>query len=1084
MPTVNISLDLKKSLVRTLSHATFAILLLFTIVPTVPAQIESSKTNEESPITASASGERVRFTSPASTVQIRLEVYSSDARRVFDNEVRGGNVLDWLIQDGRGQRLTDGSFLCVVTIKALSGRINQRFGSVIIQNADVSVHEGAISAITPQQAAVVGPLEENASLNVLRDDKNLTTTVVTHNGNDGQLTRGKGALSFRIGDLYNGKDAEQMRLTTEGNLGIGTSNPQARLDVNGVIKASEGIIFPDGSIQFSAALKTLGAGSLRAGQSQHSQGESILVPEISGTGTTGRISKWLDGPNGVLGDSNITEVTGAIGINATPNTNFRLDVNGSTRIRGSNPGFNLEGLRPAGNIWLFQTVDDDGRFRLFSQDNINPGIERLTISLSTGNVGIGTSNPATTLDVAGSINASTQYNLGGSRVFSVAGLNNTFTGVNAGAVNTGTGNSFYGRSAGLVNTNGSNNSFFGYLAGAANISGNSNAFFGRSAGTNNTAGSDNSFFGESAGGSNTTGASNSFFGESAGVSNTVGNNNSFFGRVAGAANNTGSDNAFFGTSAGTSNTAGMNNAFFGRSAGLVNTTGSDNSFFGRSAGAANTASNNAFFGSSAGSANTTGNNNSFMGAFAGVTNSTGVNSSFFGRSAGFHNTTGNNNSFFGAFAGSANTTGFENAFFGFDAGSANTTGGGNSFFGSAAGATNLAGDSNSFFGRAAGTSNNTGNENAFFGFHAGFANTLGSFNAFFGSGAGDSNASASGNAFFGAGAGSANFTGALNTFVGFDSGAANNASFNTFIGSAAGTANTTGSVNTFTGRAAGAANTTGSDNTFTGGGTGAANTTGFDNTFFGRSAGLGNTTGHDNTFIGNVAGNANITGSSNTTLGSGADFDASDLSFATAIGAGARVGDSNRIVIGRPGGEDIVEVPGLLRILTFSAGNTAICTNLAEVLAFCSSSRRYKESIQPFRGGLDLLQRFRPVIFDWKQTGERDVGLIAEEVAEVEPLLITRNKSGEIEGVKYNQLNVVLINAIKEQQELMRAQQQLIAKQEERLNRQERALGKQQLLISSQLQQVARQRRDIRTLRSRLGSQKYVTSWASKKSSL
>ena len=101
---------------RTIRLATYSSLLLFSMVSTIPAQIDASKTNEESPITASASSERVRFTSPASTVQIRIEVYSSDGRRVFDNEVRGGNVLDWLIQDGRGHRVPDGTFLCVATI--------------------------------------------------------------------------------------------------------------------------------------------------------------------------------------------------------------------------------------------------------------------------------------------------------------------------------------------------------------------------------------------------------------------------------------------------------------------------------------------------------------------------------------------------------------------------------------------------------------------------------------------------------------------------------------------------------------------------------------------------------------------------------------------------------------------------------------------------------------------------------------------------------------------------------------------------------------------------------------------------------
>ncbi|MBA3323605.1 MAG: hypothetical protein H0T45_19460, partial [Pyrinomonadaceae bacterium] len=56
----------------------------------------------------------------------------------------------------------------------------------------------------------------------------------------------------------------------------------------------------------------------------------------------------------------------------------------------------------------------------------------------------------------------------------------------------------------------------------------------------------------------------------------------------------------------------------------------------------------------------------------------------------------------------------------------------------------------------------------------------------------------------------------------------------------------------------------------------------------------------------------------------------------------------------------------------------------------------------------------------------RDLGLGAEEVAAVEPLLVTRNDRGEIEGVKYAQLNVVLINAVKEQQTQIEQQQKQI----------------------------------------------------------
>jgi type III secretory pathway lipoprotein EscJ len=37
-------------------------------------------------------------------------------------------------------------------------------------------------------------------------------------------------------------------------------------------------------------------------------------------------------------------------------------------------------------------------------------------------------------------------------------------------------------------------------------------------------------------------------------------------------------------------------------------------------------------------------------------------------------------------------------------------------------------------------------------------------------------------------------------------------------------------------------------------------------------------------------------------------------------------------------------------------------------------------------------------------------------VAAIEPLLVTRNASGQVEGVKYDRVAVVLLNAVKEQQ--------------------------------------------------------------------
>ena len=201
------------------------------------------------------------------------------------------------------------------------------------------------------------------------------------------------------------------------------------------------------------------------------------------------------------------------------------------------------------------------------------------------------------------------------------------------------------------------------------------------------------------------------------------------------------------------------------------------------------------------------------------------------------------------------------------------------------------------------------------------------------------------------------------------------------------------------------------------------NTTGWVNTFVGGSAGRKSTTGRDNVFIGFRSGYENTTGSSNTLIGSDSDVGAGGLDHATAIGADAIVSANNTIQIGRSGGEDTVNVAGLLNLVTLgSGGSTQLCRNASNEVSACSSSIRYKKNIKRFKFGLDLIKELRPVSFYWKADDMFDFGLVAEDVFEIEPLLTRQNAKGEVEGVKYDRLSVVLINAVKEQQKQIEKQ--------------------------------------------------------------
>ena len=356
----------------------------------------------------------------------------------------------------------------------------------------------------------------------------------------------------------------------------------------------------------------------------------------------------------------------------------------------------------------------------------------------------------------------------------------------------------------------------------------------------------------------------------------------------------------------------------------------------------------------------------------------------------------------------------------------------NSFFGNDAGAMNTTGVGNSFFGISAGNNNTTGSQNSFFGVNTGLSNTTGSDNSFFGFIAGNSNTTGFENSFFGFGSGYSNTTG----------------SFNSFFGENAGNANTTGINNTYIGASAGLVNTTGNNNSIVGWKAG-VNSTGSDNSFVGYLAGQFNTTGSFNSFFGRDAGDSNTTGNNNTIIGYNADVGSGNLNFATAIGAGAVVPTSNTIALGRSNGSDLVRIFGL-----GAAGSTNLCRNSNNEISTCSSSLRYKMNIAPFGSGLNLIKQLKPITFDWKAGGLKDVGFAAEDVATVNPLFVTYNTKGEVEGVKYDRITTVLVNAVNEQQTNIEAQQKQIDEQKEIIKRQQELLDKQQSEIKKQQVEV------------------------------
>jgi hypothetical protein len=263
--------------------------------------------------------------------------------------------------------------------------------------------------------------------------------------------------------------------------------------------------------------------------------------------------------------------------------------------------------------------------------------------------------------------------------------------------------------------------------------------------------------------------------------------------------------------------------------------------------------------------------------------------------------------------------------------------------------------------------------------------------------------------------------GSFNTGVGAGTLLSNvSGSDNTAVGAAALLFNT-GFDNTAVGAAALVNNTDGSDNNAVGAFALNANVSGFFNNAHGRQALTANTNSENNAF-GDLAMENNTTGASNTAIGDDALRNLVDGSFNVAVGdeAGTGLGASvnNCIAIGAPGAGPFAVLDNTCFIgsifgepVSDPGSQTAVFVDQFNVVGIFNSSRRYKHDIQPMDKTSETLYRLKPVTFkfnsDWK--GTTQYGLIAEEVAEVDPQLVSR-KDGEIVTVHYEQINSMLLN--------------------------------------------------------------------------
>ena len=324
-------------------------------------------------------------------------------------------------------------------------------------------------------------------------------------------------------------------------------------------------------------------------------------------------------------------------------------------------------------------------------------------------------------------------------------------------------------------------------------------------------------------------------------------------------------------------------------------------------------------------------------------------------------------------------------------------------------------------------------------------------------------------------------TGSFNTADGAGALLSNTANENTATGAGSLFSNTTGGSNTANGAFALFSNVGGSSNTAIGDRALFNNATGGGHTAVGAGALESNTSlgalapggFGPNTAVGVDALSTNSSGNGNTAVGAGALFNNDTGGGDTAIGLGAGsnitgtlnicigtgvngvAGENNTIRVGDnlsdTQGDSACFIGGIFNQLIDPASGTTVGIDANGKLGTAvPSSRRFKQDIRPMDKASEAILALKPVAFHYKSDAKKTpcFGLIAEEVAEVNPDLVVRNKDGEIYTVRYEQINAMLLNEFLKEHRKREEQQKQIDALNARLEEQAAQIQK----VSAQLE--------------------------------
>jgi hypothetical protein len=390
--------------------------LLFSLLLFSPVFAQTRRPNAQTSnpiVTATTSNGKVRYASLGEVNQTRLQVFSKEGTQVYDSEYRLGNLIDWPLLDQQGQHLTDGSYLFLITVKDFSALLTQKYGTALLENDQVSLQQIGRDELPPAQALalqanklseVLSPVDRIGAagpggpttaandggvvVDVVPSGKPKPATI-SQQTPVGENVTGTGVQNkiAKWTDNFGTLGDSSIYGDDSGNVGIGTTSPSFKLDVNGGGRFASEVQYVNtsGSILNTFNVSALGGAGLYFKEVGVTKSQFVIAAGNSYWDYYGNayIRSGFAGPtrmtllpNGNVGFGTTAPV-GQFVVSNAGNSGLEFFANVGTYLQSYNR-----------NTSAFEAMS------YYASSH----------ALMGGNVGIGTTTPSAKLDVNGDLN--------------------------------------------------------------------------------------------------------------------------------------------------------------------------------------------------------------------------------------------------------------------------------------------------------------------------------------------------------------------------------------------------------------------------------------------------------------------------------------------------------------------------------------------------------------------------------------------------------------------------------------------------------------------------------------------------------